>query len=153
MTLWKVGGDCAVFRLAAYWNSRAGPVERKDALAHQNSAKMSDDSVTRKKRRVSNDYQTPESINVEISDPSTIEEDGKPLYTTYKITTEVCHIHQLFVFQIVDSLASSRHGEVQKRRIDSGLAMQLDELATNATICCIFPSKAMRIADLEMFYC
>lgn len=50
---------------------------------------MSDDSGTRKKRRVSTDYQTPESINVEIIDPITIEEDGKPQYTTYKIVTEV----------------------------------------------------------------
>lgn len=50
---------------------------------------MSDDSSTRKKRRVSSEYQTPESITVEILDPVTIMEDGKPLYTTYKIITEV----------------------------------------------------------------
>lgn len=50
---------------------------------------MSDDSGTRKKRRASNEYQTPESISVEICDPVTVEEDGKPQYTTYKIITEV----------------------------------------------------------------
>jgi len=57
---------------------------------------MSEDSGTRKKRRASNEYQTPESISVEIVDPVTIEEDGKPQYTTYKIITEVCSILSSF---------------------------------------------------------
>lgn len=50
---------------------------------------MSDDSGQRRRRRNSNDYQTPESISVEISEPITITDDGKPQYTTYKIVTEV----------------------------------------------------------------
>lgn len=46
----------------------------------------------KKSRRLSNDYQTPEYITVDVTDPITHEENGKPLYTTYKITTEVLYI-------------------------------------------------------------
>jgi hypothetical protein len=42
-----------------------------------------------KKRRLSNDYQTPEYITVDVSEPHTTYENGKPQFTTYKITTEV----------------------------------------------------------------
>lgn len=51
--------------------------------------KMSDDAATRRRRRNSNEYQTPESIAIEITEPITITDEGKPQYTTYKIVTEV----------------------------------------------------------------
>lgn len=59
------------------------------ALREVSVGTMSDDSTTRKKRRVSSEYQLPESIAIEIAEPITIEEEGKPQYTTYKVITEV----------------------------------------------------------------
>lgn len=65
-----------------------------------------------KKRRLSNDYQTPEYITVDVSDAHTTYENGKPMFTTYKITTEV-RTRQVFpirlllhIFLLLSSAAS-----------------------------------------------
>jgi len=55
---------------------------------------MSDSSEpdTKKKkasRRLSSNYQEPEYITVDVHDAVTQYENGKPIYTTYKITTIV----------------------------------------------------------------
>lgn len=49
-----------------------------------------DQKKKKKSKRLSNEYQTPEYITVDVTDPITHEENGKPLYTTYKISTQVC---------------------------------------------------------------
>lgn len=54
---------------------------------------MAEVKKKKKSRRLSNEYQTPEYIDVYVTDPITHEENGKPSYTTYKITTEVNFIH------------------------------------------------------------
>jgi hypothetical protein len=56
---------------------------------------MSDDNDTAKRsgkkkaRRLSNDYQTPEYITCDVTQPITHMENGKPSYTDYLITTAV----------------------------------------------------------------
>lgn len=51
-------------------------------------AKSSD---KKKGRKISNEYQKPEFINIAISDPKTYDDDaGKPQYTDYLISVNVC---------------------------------------------------------------
>lgn len=50
---------------------------------HQSSFKSSHEN------EFTEQYYTPEYITVTVTDPITVEENGKKLYTTYKITTNV----------------------------------------------------------------
>eukprot|EP01123_Difflugia_compressa_P010079 TRINITY_DN3571_c5_g1_i1.p1 TRINITY_DN3571_c5_g1~~TRINITY_DN3571_c5_g1_i1.p1 ORF type:complete len:152 (+),score=32.00 TRINITY_DN3571_c5_g1_i1:182-637(+) len=50
---------------------------------------MSEEKKAKKKNRISGEYQKPEFINIQVTDPDTVlDSTGKPTYTTYLITIE-----------------------------------------------------------------